>query len=568
MESKSARPPVVAAALAALAAAVNSASAQNAAIQPVEAVSLSRDAFATGSLTPATGALPETLWDDADPDALSLLIDSAPGRPASASVGAVMRRLLLSPGRTPLGASPSLGGKKLLALASAGFTEEARTIASLSDAAKTDPHVGQSLAVADLLDAKTADACNRSRALIRGKDSPFWVKLRVFCAAIAKEYDAADLTLGILREQGLLDETENALLTAISAPSPLKLPVAPRNALELAILRQIGGPIAPAVLDVGDGGVLKSLARDASLDPRTRIVAANRAAAMGVIGAASLRAIYGSFAFDGAALAGNITVDPNDPLSDAAVYQSIARTAGPEFVRDNAARIASALIAAPTHARAFAASVVYADEIEAFDGLIVSPAEAGAFAMARMAVGDPDRARNWLTSMLGQGLSTLDEETALSFIELTNLLAVLDPAAGGALAAAANVSIAAPRGQAEAIARAAPVEDRFALAELVDAAIDAAARGIEGQAALAGLALTRAAYRGDPVAATVAARAFEAGGLTAVVRQRAFEGAWSASFPETSGAALGTGEAAGDGEAGPPPSPRDGLTPSLKPKRD
>ncbi len=538
--------------------------AQPGALQPVEATSLYKDAFATGVLTPATGALPNTLWRGAEASVLESLLDAAPARPVSASLGAAMRRLYLSPGDTPQGAAPSLGGRKLLALASAGFTEEARNLASLSNAPQSDPHVGQSLAVADLLDGDKDAACGRSSRLSRGKDAPFWVKLRIFCAAVAKQYDSADLTLGILREQGLLNENENALLTALSAPSPLKLPVAPEEALQLAVLREIGAVIAPSALEVGNGGVLKSIALDKSVDARTRLAATAKAASMGVLDAGVLRAIYGSFIFEPGALTAAAAGEANDPLRDAAVYQTIAQMAAPEFLRDKASAIANTLNAAPTHSRAFAASLLYADDIKDLEGVVVAPSEAGAFALARMAVGDPDGAQRWLMSMLGQGVSTLDEETALSFIELTNLLGVLSPSLGGNVAAAANVALSPPRGLSEAYSRAAPVEDRYALAELVDAAFDAATRDVAGQAGLAALALTGDDYQGDPVADAVADRALEVAGLGAVVRQRAFERAWAASFPEAS-APTGAVGAVNDGA--PPTSPDDGLTPSLKPTR-
>src|SRR5690606_22611510 len=59
---------------------------------PVEEAARARDAFATGTLTRATGALEGDLWRGADARRLRSLIAAAPARPSGPAMGEVLRR--------------------------------------------------------------------------------------------------------------------------------------------------------------------------------------------------------------------------------------------------------------------------------------------------------------------------------------------------------------------------------------------------------------------------------------------------------------------------------------------
>jgi hypothetical protein len=107
--------------------------AQTAPLAPVEQSSIAQDAFSIGVLDRESGALGDDLWRGADGASLAALLDLAPTRPASPSLGAALRRVLLSPGDPPQGATPALGGAKLKALVRSGFYEEARDARSDGD---------------------------------------------------------------------------------------------------------------------------------------------------------------------------------------------------------------------------------------------------------------------------------------------------------------------------------------------------------------------------------------------------------------------------------------------------
>lgn len=542
--------------------------AQTALPPPVEEAELVKDAFSTGTATRGEGALASDLWRGADPERLERLLSLAPARLAGPTIGAVLRRVLLTSGEAPDGAGPTLGGRKLLALARAGFGEEARTIASLSSAPENNPLVAEALAVVDLHDGALDEACARNASLASGRDDDFWMKLRVICYAAANERDAADLTLTLLREKGALSDADSALLLAVATGVSPKTPIAPKTALHLAALRQIGLPLAPGLLGSAEAGVLKAIARDPSFDAATRIAAANGAAAMGVVTRGDLVGFYESFNVEMTEIAAageRLRDKPNDPMTDVIVFQSVRQMTAPEFLRDKAARIADALSVSDGFARNYALSLLYADEIEAMEGALLSPREAAAFAAARMAIGDGDGAARWLFAMLGSGgTANLAEAEAMEMIELVNNLSVLDPISAAAVAEAANIAVSDKPPFAAEVG--ADGDADSARIQIIESAFDAAIAGIPGQAALAALAMSGAADFGDPVARVVIDQSLRAAELNDLRRRIGFEAVWRARFetaaPDAAEAAIagGAGEAAGEQED------EGGLTPRVKPR--
>lgn len=528
------------------------------ALSPIEETSIARDPFSTGLLEAGESEFDGALWKTANADALSLLLDEIDARPSLPGLGTLFRDVLLTNGSAPTDATStptrSLGGQKLLLLAAAGYTEEVRTIASISNASTTDPWVGQALAVADLLDGNVDEACRRNAQLRDGRDASFWVQLRVVCYAVNEKYDAADLTLKILREQGRLASDDEALLEAISIPAPLKEPIGARNGLQLAIVKALGPTEEVTISPHATVGVLKAVAKSDDFSSAARADAAIRAAASGLMTTQELAGLYDVLPVEGDVDLARAQIDdaPFDPLTDVLVYKSVELMAAPDFVRDRSALIAAAINAAPSFDRAFALVTVFADEIADFDGIIVSTDEAAAFALAAMAQGDTQRASQWMLSMLGGGLATLDDETATRFLELNGLLALLDPISGGAVAAAANVELSEPRAH---LSPPGADENRDRLADLVQAAIGAVDRKSQGQAALATLALHEMDYRGDPVANVAANAVLKSAGLNQAARTVAFQKAWRGLYPEPVDAPVSVTQ----------PREDRGMTPRLKP---
>jgi len=496
----------------------------------VETAQLPTDAFAIGALSPAEGALPSTLWDGSDPQTLEFLMTHAPSRPVSPSVGIAMRRILLSPGSKPLGAGPSLGGKKLLALARAGFVNEAQTVASLATAGKSDLAVAEAEATINLLNGETQAACRRGSSLTAGRESIFWVKLRAFCYGQAGEFDAFDLTMNLLREQGQLTPADETLLLATVTKSAPKGTPDIQTALHLAAARAAGLPINRENIASADGGVVNSLMSDAKQDMALRIDAAEQALAMGAASVSDLTKLMNGASFEVAEVAAArdlAAARPNDPLADALLYQSVGAMTAPEFVRDKAQRISLALGRADSFHRAYALALLYSDELEALDGVLVAPSEAANFARARMAMGDSVGAGHWLTAMVGadQSVGALPEDLAGEFIDAVNLLALLDPQTASRIARGAGVSVLSEPAIADHSSGF--NDDPAVTARILEAAFDAVAGEKMGQAGLAAIA---SSSNDNAVTAVIVSEGLDAAGMPELDRRHKFERAWAATF--------------------------------------
>jgi hypothetical protein len=544
---------------------------------PVEQAELAQDAFSVGTLTPGLGALDPTLWKGADSVRIAYLLNLTPESPKTPSLGEALRRVLLSPGAAPENSPPSLGGRKLLALARAGFVEEARTIASLSTSTRNEPFATQALATADLFEGKLDDACRRNANLAEDRDAPFWVKLRVLCYAAAGKRDAADLTLNILRDQGALSSFDETLLTAVSTGLKPIISQGPENALHLAAMRQLNVPVAPGQLSSTGGGVLAALARDANFPLAARIEAANRAAAMGVLKPSELAAIYEAVDLDIADLARAAdvaTAAPDDPRSDVLLYQAVRQMTAPEFLRDKAARMSEAIANARTFPRLVAASQLYAADIVGLEGALVQPADAGRFALAALLAGDSAGAGGWLAAMRGTtGLSELSDTDGAQFIDLVNLLGILDRSMATTIAQQNGVALATGFAGTPAAAGDAATEARRA--RIIEGAFDAAIASIEGQAALAALAMSANAPLSDPISAAVVNQSLRAARMNDLRRRVELETAVMARLgqsqvaPSPAAASVSTGAAAS--QMGPAKTPvgaaQSGTpTPRIKPK--
>ncbi|WP_411820691.1 hypothetical protein ABFZ85_05490 [Hyphococcus formosus] len=507
--------------------------AQIAAPDVVESAPIATDAFAIGGISPAEGALPSSLWDRSDPQTLEYLLGHLPARPVSPSIGQAMRRTLLSSGTKPSGASPSLGGRKLLALTRAGFVTEARDIASLATSGRSDLTVAEADATINLLTNNLEAACRRGASLNGGREALFWVRLRAFCYARAGELDAFDLTMNLLRERGALKGDDETLLLAVAGAEPKTMPTV-STAIQYAAAKSAGLSLDAGAVANAQGGVLAAIADDTEADKSLRIAALEQLVAMGVADITQLKGLFNEMSFEVAELGAVMDIAqerPADAGIDAMLYQSIGAMNAPEFIRDKAQRISFALSRADGFHRAYSLAHLYADEIASLEGVLVTPEEASRFAVARMAVGDSVGAGRWLTAMIGtnESVAALPEPLGLAFIDRVNLLSNLDPQTAARIARAAGVSLLT-----DEPAHAAGVsshEDPSVTARILTAAFDAVAGEKQGQASLAALAASagKGPENGE-VEMVVIGEGLNAAGMPELRRLHEFERAWAATF--------------------------------------
>ncbi|MBB4659562.1 hypothetical protein [Parvularcula dongshanensis] len=359
----------------------------------VETGALDDSAFATGTLTVDTGALPETLWQGADAETVGALLDALPSGYAEPAYLDLARRVLLSPGEGPEGADDALAGRKLLAAARLGFTREAANLAELSPSLRGAPALSQVMAEAAMLSGDLTTACARGAALQRGRSDPFFLKLRFLCYVANGESAAADLTLGLLRDQGALTPGDERIFNTLQAGGSLGASVSPEDAVQYAAVRLLGAEVTPGAVPELPGGVLAAVARDGTAAAELRVAALERALALDLIDAD-----------EGRRLAQDLGV--------AEVGAALAAKAG---TPEQAARLAAALEAAPDWTSFKARTRLLAEVLRTADPDAVAPDRRALPALAALVGGRREAASRWAVGMrtLGDRPETQDL-TALS----------------------------------------------------------------------------------------------------------------------------------------------------------
>ena len=286
-----------------------------------------------GILGAKDGGFGAEMWRGTDRGLVTRLLPSLPVATQSPAMQDLTRRLLLSSAEAPAGGG---GGQNLIALraerlAAMGHHQEAASLLHLMRERDIDA-VSARIAVDALLLANDLDtACSQINNWIQQFDEDvYWQKALIFCQTRVGQLDEAALGLGLLREQGRVDDeafyklvdrlsgVEDAVVETLPAPS----------VLHLAMLRAAGQPVPKSVLESDDPTLLAAVAASPDADATLRLAAAERAAAIGALSAEELRRIYADQPIEPAELDAAVSQAEKDPQpsSRAALYQAAART--------------------------------------------------------------------------------------------------------------------------------------------------------------------------------------------------------------------------------------------------
>ena len=458
------------------------------------------DSFALGTLGARDGALPRDLWQGAEPEAVGALLRALPRSYAEPAFLDLARRVLLTPGAAPAGATNALAGDKLLAAAELGFYREAGELAELAPGLSGEPALSKVAALSALLDGEVREACARGAELTRGRADPFFLRLRFLCYVETGENAAADLTLGLLSNQDMLSEGDARVFTALLASGSLGAQVSPEDAFQYAAAAMLGAEVTPDAVPELPGAVLAAVARDAEAGPSLREAALIRALARGLIGAE-----------EGSRLAGDLA---GTTLADDAVAVAAVPARSPE----QAAALAEALRGAGDWPGFRARAALFARQLTALPPDAPTAEDAGLIALGAMTVGADAAPR----------LAQVEDEALRARL---SALAATEP---GEL----------------------PLEDRLAatpmdLGSLVQGALSAAASRSAGAAALAGLTGLGVAAEGqaeEARAALTAAMLARSGQADALARRVAFDAAGAEALASITGGAV----AGREGQTGDP----------------
>ena len=335
-------------------------------------------AFALGTLTRADGALAANLWQGGEAEAVDALLSALPRAYAEPAYFDLARRVLLSPGQGPDGADNALAGTKLLAAAELGFYQEAGDLAALAPGLSGLPALAKVDALSSLLDGDVPGACARGAGLTRGRTDPFFLKLRFLCYLDTGEDQAADLTLSLLTDQGILSDGDARIFAALASGSKVDGSVSPQDAFQLAGLRRLGVEVSAEAVGELPGSVLAALARDPDADASLRADALERALSLRLIGAE-----------EGMKLAG-------EAAASSLAAEVVGVASQPRGGAEEAVAIARSLSQADDWTGFRARTTLYAPRLVRLNADMRAADAAPMLALAASAAGDEAAARRWL----------------------------------------------------------------------------------------------------------------------------------------------------------------------------
>jgi hypothetical protein len=240
--------------------------------------------------------LPSDLWKGASADLVRDVLTQAADKPVSPALAALARRALATGAAAPDGggADMALAAERVRTLLALGDAEAVAVILSRSPRLETSEALSRVKAEAALVLGHDQDACDTGQALQENRNSPWWLKLRVYCGLVASQPAAAQVTLDLWRQGGgkdaAFDRLATAAITGVTNPkAPLK--AALNDPLNYVLSKKLALPLAPALADAAPA-IAAAVAQDAAAPFPVRVEAAARALRLGLLPAETVRAIY------------------------------------------------------------------------------------------------------------------------------------------------------------------------------------------------------------------------------------------------------------------------------------
>ncbi|MGQ0740884.1 MAG: hypothetical protein ACT4OG_01120 [Alphaproteobacteria bacterium] len=236
-----------------------------------------------GTLEDGNGGLGYAMWAGSERspmEAMLLRLQAATPSPASRML---LRRLLLTAAPPPEGPwrTPFLS-LRIYKLMEAGMLQDAAELAAQIQNS-TNLEIARAQAEALLYTGRDADACGDATSYRLQDAQPFWIELRAFCYALAKDVPALELTRKVMAAQKVQDPAFVALLDAM-AGAKLKEPVtvATPTALHVRMFERLNISVTAEIASAGMPESLVAL-RAERTPPDVRFAAAERAFRAGAL---------------------------------------------------------------------------------------------------------------------------------------------------------------------------------------------------------------------------------------------------------------------------------------------
>jgi len=258
------------------------------------------DTAAVGTLDPADGGFPPSMWRGTPRARVEKLLPGVPVATPSPIMNNLVRRLLLSRVEVPEGPSSvqSLLALRVERLMSAGRPIDVVQLIGRSAAASDNPAVARARTDALILSGDLPAACAAAEIMVRDSDDPYWLKAATLCRAKAGDIAGAALAVELFHEQGEADPDFVSLSAALlGGNTDVQAKISQLNALRFGMLRALEIGVSPEQEASAPPAILQALAIDQTLDLDRRLALANRAGRIGALTGDELGRIYGGVAF-------------------------------------------------------------------------------------------------------------------------------------------------------------------------------------------------------------------------------------------------------------------------------
>ena len=378
----------------------------------------------------AARALDRDLWRDSSRDAVVERLRALPIAAASPTLQALQMRLMTAAADPPPATGDQPSGAFLVArlavLLRAGAWEPVFELVQRTPADSRLPAIARVDAEARFLAGDHDGACRAVTAAVGQADpaDAFWPRALAFCQALNGDDAAAALSLTLLRETGAEDPRFQSLVDALAGAGDdrptIELDGPPEpDPLFVAAARAAGARPPAGWAETGEPWLARVLADATVLPIGLRLVAAERAHAVGAVAAETVRALYRESS--AAQPGGSGTV-----ATAFARAEAFRRAEAATIDLDRADVVIKALDDSRQTARYAPTADLYRDLLVNFEPTPTLISRSGELVPALLALGAAESAVVWLEA--AQAESEFNSAALEAGVKAAPYIALLDPA--------------------------------------------------------------------------------------------------------------------------------------------
>lgn len=289
------------------------------------------DGDSLGALREQDGGLGPEMWQGVTRTQAVNLINALPRKPGSHTLRNLQTRLLLTRAKAPVAVdanAPSLLAARAAALLAMGSIEDTELLLSVSPTQGRPDGLDPIDARIQLLNFDNARACGLARNNQQSASEDFWQRMLIYCDALDGKADSVALGISLLRETSGDDPALALLADSVLSSSPITLEtIANPNQFHLALSRVAKVELPTDIATASDPVVIYGAAMAPNLPLGSRIEAAEKGVAEGIVNPQVLRRLYSQVDYVDADLDNALTraAVVGGQAARALLYQAAAR---------------------------------------------------------------------------------------------------------------------------------------------------------------------------------------------------------------------------------------------------